>query len=142
MKKISICLTFVFVLLCVFSGSAEARRTLVLKNQAPFDLYAAFCYQDSVSKQWIIKGWWKLNARGTRTVHLNTYNGNVYIYAENRHKKYAYAGKNSSARNFLVFNHEFRTTNKTKPTGNESRIVRFNHINYKHHTKMTYTFYY
>ncbi len=140
MKKISVCLACMFILLCALSGTAEARKTLVLKNNAPYELFAAFCYKNNESQQWLVKGWWRIKAKSTRTVHLDTNNGHVYVYAENRHHKLYYAGNNSSSnRYFTVFDAEFRTASDTKRTSEGSRRVRFRHLNFEQKSKMTYT---
>ncbi len=143
MKKISVCLTCMLMLLCAFVGTAEARRTIVFKNKAPHMLLMAFCYQDSTSKQWIVKGWWKLKAKGTRTVHLSTNNSNVYVYAENRkHNLYYTGGKSSLDLHFTIFNQEFRSTSDTRLTSENSRRVRFDHVNLGKSSKTNYTFNY
>ncbi len=145
MKKLSLCFALMLMVLCALPNAAEARKSaIVLKNKAPFSLYATICYQDT-SSRWRVKGWYTVKARSSHTLHLDTNNTNVYIFARNQKHNLYYRGKksNSADRNFYVTESKLDYVNgRQKPSGKGLKQERFDHFRITVGNQNSYTFNY
>ncbi len=138
MKK-NVLIALSLMLLCILPSFALANRTLVIQNENPFSTWASIAYQEK-SGRWVVHGWWKMEPRRSRTIHVNTHNRYVYIYAENLDERRYYSGgrNDRTARNYNVVREGFKFA-IGKVRGREKRLVRFKRVDFGNAKRLTYT---
>ncbi len=138
------CLAIILSFFLCMPNAAEAKnRKLTFVNHAPFAIYVVITYQ-APDKDWIVHGWWKVNANGRRSLNFNIRSSNIYLFAEGNKRRTSWTGKSNDSRDrsFTVVSEGFKVNHPNIPRGSDRRKLRFNQVDIGDHTNYTYNFYY
>ncbi len=136
------CLAIILSFFLCMPDMADAQnRKLTFVNRAPFTIYVAITYQ-SPNKDWLVRGWWKVNARGRRSVNFNIRSSNIYLYAEGNKSRWTGSSNDRNDRTYTVVREGFKAIHPNIPRGSNQRDLRFNHTSIGNSTNFTYTFNY
>ncbi len=139
MKKSAKILFITLLVVCALSGQALAQKNLTIVNNVYYPVSLAVAYKD-INAGWLVEGWWDIPANGQRTLRLNTYHRNIYIYAQNIQNNGFWHGSanNNNDRTFTVVDQAFKYIMGSMPYGKHKQ-VRFIHLNTKHYRNYSHT---
>ena len=120
-RCLAICLA---LFMCLFVTQALAKK-LVLTNKTTKKVYVAVCYLDSTSNNWVVRGWYAVDALSKNVININTNNPKIYVHGKLGNINLR-CNNRSASRTFAVVSDKFLyKQGKQRPQGNGLRNVSF-----------------
>ena len=119
--KLAVCAA---LLMCLFASQAIAKQ-VVVTNKTTNNIFIAVCYKDSTSSEWVVRGWFSVDALSKNTFNVNTDNSIIYLHGNAGKMQWNCKSKDSS-RSFNVVSDKFLyKKDSQRPQGKNFRGVSF-----------------
>ena len=123
-KHVSKLAVFLALFICLFATQALAKK-LVLTNKTTSKIFVSICYKDSTSNDWVVRGWYSVDALSKNTIEVNTNNAIIYVHGKAGNRMWGCKGK-STSRTYPVVSSKFLyKQGKQRPQGDGYRTVPF-----------------
>ncbi len=119
--KLAVC---VALLMCLFATQTLAKQ-LVMTNKSTSKIFVAVCYKDATTDEWVVRGWYTVDALSKSTVDVNTNNSLIYLHGMAGKISWTCKGKDTSRSFYIVSDKFLYKKDKQRPQGKNLRSASF-----------------